>query len=305
MRKAVLIISLALAASVLLSSQEYKGKGRLFGTVLDTEGKPLEGVKVKLVYAQSGAGFEVMTSNRGEWTGAWLRGGSWNIDFEKVGYETKKIVVEVSELEKKPEIKINLKKAAGLSLTEDLKVKLTQANQLFDQKDYQAALGLYKELLEKHPDAYILWKNVGHCYFVQEQYDQAEESYKKVLEKDEKDNDAILLVGNCYANRGQTEKAMEWYNKVQFDKITDPIVLYNIGNDYYKISKFEEALKYYQRAVELQKDFLDGLYQLGLAYTTLQRNQEAIATFEAFLKYDSTSERATQVRTFLDYLKKK
>ncbi len=305
MRKSALIISLVLAACVFLTAQDYKGKGRLFGTVFDTEGKPLQGVKVRLVFAESGMGFEVMTGKNGDWTGAWLRRGSWNIDFEKIGYETKKIVIEVSEVEKKPEIKVNLKKATGLTLTDELKTKLIQANQLFEQKNFQAALEAYKGLLEKFPDAYILWKNVGHCYFAQEQYDQAEESYKKVLEKNANDGEAILLIGNCYSNRGQPDKAMEWYNKIQFDKITDPIVLYNIGNEYNKISKFEEALKYFQRSVELQKDFLDGLYQLGLVYTTLQKNQEAIATFETFLKYDSTSEKATQVRTFLDYLKKK
>ena len=305
MRKVVLIISLALVLGVFLSSQDYKGKGRLFGVVLDEEGKPLEGVKVKLVYAKSNAGFEVKTDNQGKWTGAWLRSGSWNIDFEKVGFETKKIVLDISEVEKKPEIKINLKKAEGLVLNDELETKLTQANQMFEQKNYQAALEAYQGLLEKFPEAYILWKNVGHCYFAQEQYDRAEESYKKILEKNAKDSDALLLIGNCYTNRGQADKAMEWYNKIQFDKITDPIVLYNIGNNYYKLSKFEEALKYYQRSVELQKDFLDGLYQLGLAYTTLQKSPEAIATFETFLKYDSTSEKAGQVRTFLEYLKKK
>jgi len=305
MKKIGLIISLALVFGVFLSSQDYKGKGRIFGVVLDEEGKPIEGVTVKLAYAKSNAGFEVKTDKEGKWTGAWLRKGSWDIDFEKIGFETKKIVIEVSETEKKPEIRINLKKASGLILTNELETELTQANQKFEQKNYQAALEAYQGLLKKFPDAYILWKNVGHCYFAQEQYDRAEESYKKVLEKNANDSDTFLLIGNCYSNRGQTDKAMEWYNKIQFDKITDPIVLYNIGNVYYKLSKFDEALKYYQRSVELQKDFLDGLYQLGLAYTTLQRNQDAIATFETFLKYDSTSEKASQVRTFLDYLKKK
>jgi tetratricopeptide (TPR) repeat protein len=294
-----------LVASVFLSSQDYKGKGRVFGVVFDEQGKPIEGVTVKLVYAKSNTGFEVKTDNEGKWTGAWLRSGSWNIDFEKIGYETKKISLEVSEVEKKPEIKLNLKKISEIVFSEELNTKLTQANQMFEQKNYQAALEAYQALLVKFPDAYILWKNVGHCYFAQEKYDQAEESYKKVLEKKADDSDTLLLVGNCYANRGQTDKAMEWYSKIQFDKITDPVVLYNIGNDYYKLSKFEEALKYYQRSVELQKDFLDGLYQLGLAYTTLQKSQEAITTFETFLKYDSTSEKASQVRTFLDYLKKK
>jgi tetratricopeptide (TPR) repeat protein len=64
------------------------------------------------------------------------------------------------------------------------------------------------------------------------------------------------------------------------------------------------ALKYYERAVELQEDFLDALYQLGLTYLSLTRNEDAIKTFEDYLNQDKDSERASQVRGFLDYLKK-
>jgi tetratricopeptide (TPR) repeat protein len=305
MKKAALTMFSVFIIGAFLFSQDYKGKGRLFGTVYDQDGKPLEGVTVKLVYANANVGFDVTTDKNGHWTGAWLRGGSWYIDFEKIGFEPKKISVEVAELEKKPEIKINLKKASGLVVSDELKKALIQANQQFEEKNYQAALAGYQALLEKYPEAYILWKNVGNCYFAQEQYDQAEAAYKKVLEKTPNDTDAMISIGNCYANRDQTDKAMEWYNKIEFEKITDPVILYNMGNNYYKLSKFEEALKYFQRSVELQKDFLDGLYQLGLAYTSLQRNPEAITTFETYLKYDADSPRASQVRNFLDYLKKK
>ncbi len=305
MKKAALMVSLVLIISAFLSSQDYKGRGRMLGIVLDQEGKPIEGVTVKLFSIKANQGFEVKTDKDGQWIAAWVRGGGWNIDFEKVGYESRKISFDASENAKNPEIKINLKKVEGLVLTGDVNELLIKANQLFDQKDYPGALDSYKAMLEKYPAVYLLWKNVGNCYFAQEQYDKAEEAYRKVLEKNPNDTDAMLLIGNCYANRGQTDKAMEWYNKIEFEKITDPIVLYNIGNNYYKLSKFEQALTYFQRSVELQKDFLDGLYQLGLAYTSLQRNQEAVTTFETYLKYDADSPRASQVRSFLDYLKKK
>ncbi len=98
---------------------------------------------------------------------------------------------------------------------------------------------------------------------------------------------------------------MDWYNKIEFEKIEDPVVLYNLGTNYYNSSKFEEALKFYQRAVELQKDFLDALYQLGLTYLTLNKTSEAIQAFENYLKLDADSDRAGQVKSFLEYLRKK
>jgi Tfp pilus assembly protein PilF len=64
-------------------------------------------------------------------------------------------------------------------------------------------------------------------------------------------------------------------------------------------------LKFYKKAAEVQKDSSDTLYQLGLTYLNLQRNAEAVAAFESYLKIDSDSPRAAQVRSFLDYLRKK
>ena len=74
---------------------------------------------------------------------------------------------------------------------------------------------------------------------------------------------------------------------------------------HFKSSKFEEALKYFKRSTEVKKDFEDGYYQLGLAYTSLDKKAEAIATFELFLKLFPNSEKGAQVQGFLDYLKKK
>lgn len=305
-KKAVIFfLSLFFVAFSGLLTQEHKGQGRLIGYVFDEQGNPLEGVKVRLFSLRTQSGFEVVTDKSGKWTAAWIRGGGWNIDFEKIGYLPRKISVEVQEFGRNPEIKINLKKAEGLVVTDELKDLLQKGNELFEQKKYDEAITLYNEILQKYPDAYIIYKNIGNCYFNQEKYEEAEAAYLKILEKDPQNVDAIILIGNTYANRGQNDKAMDWYNKIEFEKIEDPVVLYNLGTNYYNSSKFEEALKFYQRAVELQKDFLDALYQLGLTYLTLNKTSEAIQAFENYLKLDADSDRAGQVKSFLEYLRKK
>ncbi len=304
MKKAIfLILCVALAASF-LTAQDYKGKGRVNGLVLDQDNKPIEGVRIKLFLAKANGGFEVVTDKDGKFLAAWMASGNWDFDFQKIGYEIKKIVVEIAEQRKNPDIKMIIKKVEGLVLSDELKDLLNKANALFDQKNYAAAIEGYTAVLTKYPEATIIWQNVGNAYFAEDKYDQAEEAYKKVLEKMPTSVEAITAVGNCYANRGQNEKALEWYNKIEFDKIKDATVLYNIGTNYYNLSKFEDALKCYKRSVEVQKDYLDGLYQLGLTYTNLGRKAEAIATFEQYMKFDPDSPRSAQVKGFLDYLKK-
>lgn len=305
MRKAGFMVTLILLASTIVLSQAYRGKGKVKGYVFDEEGNPLEEVKVKLYSLKAQSGFETVTNADGRWKAFWIRGGTWNIDFEKIGYKPKKMSAEIKEWSKNPDMEIKMEKVERSVITEELKENLKRGNELFNEEKYEEAFESYKSIIEEFPDAYIIHKNIGNCYFQMEKYDLAEECYRKVLEKDSDNNEVMLLIGNTYANRGRDDKALEWYSKIEFEKIDDPIVLYNIGTNFYNISKFEEALKYYKRAVEIQDDFLDGLYQLGLAHLTLGNNQEAINVFEDYLEHDPDSEKASQVRGFVEFLKKK
>ncbi len=305
MRKAGFFVILILLVSTILFSQAYKGKGKVKGYVLDEEGNPLEGIKVKLYSLKAQSGLETVTDADGMWKAYWIRGGTWNIDFEKIGYKPKKISAEFKEFSKNPDMEIKMEKIEGLVITEELKECLRTGNELFAEQKYEEALESYKSIIEEFPDAYIIHQNIGNCYFQMEKYSLAEESYRKVLEKDPGNSEVMLLIGNTYANRGESDKALEWYSKIEFEKIDDPTVLYNIGSNFYNVSNFKEALKYYKKAVEIQEDFLDGIYQLGLAHLALGNNQEAIDAFENYLKHDPDSGKASQVRGFIEFLKKK
>jgi tetratricopeptide (TPR) repeat protein len=304
MKKIAYLLIIYLLVNGLSLAQDYKGKGRVQGIVTDEQGNPVEGVKVKLFSVRASQGFDTVTDAKGIWKANWIRNGQWNVDFEKLGYGPKKISMQISEFKRNPDIEITLKKIEGLVISDELQAELIQGNELFDQGKYDEARAVYEKMLAENPDAYIIHLNIGNCYFQQENYEQAIASYQKVLEADAKNITAILGIGNCYANGGDNDKALEWYSKIEFEKIDDVTILYNIGTNYYNLSKYEEALRFYKRAVELQPDFLDGLYQLGLANLTLGNKTEAIAHFEKYLELDSDSQRAEQVRGFLEYLRR-
>ncbi len=287
------------------SAQGYQGKGRIRGFVYDEDGKPLEKVKVKLFCLKAASGFITETDKNGEWKALWIRGGKWNIDFEKIGYEPKKISVEINEWGKNPDIEVKMKKIEGFVVTDEIKDALEKGNTLFDEKKYEEAIKVFEAILQQEPEAYIINLNIGHCYFQMEKYDQAIEYYKKVLEQQPENKNALLGLGNAYLNMGKKEEALAWYSRIKFEDIDDPIVLYNMGNSFYENSLYEESLKYYERALKLQDDFLDARYRLGLTYITLGKNEEALKEFETYLKYDNESERANQVKSFIEYLKKK
>ena len=294
---------LLLAAS--LFSQDWTGQGRQIGYVTDEEGKPIQGAKVKLFFVKTQTGFETETDADGKWVAIGIKGGTWNVDFESPGYLTKKIVIQVKDYRApNPQVNVKLTKAEGLVVTDEVKEDYLKGNQLFEEGKYSEAIGAYEGILAKFPDAHVIYLNIGNSYFQMEKYDEAESAFQKVLEKDPQDVHALLGIGNCYVNRGDSEEALEWYSKIEFGKIDDPTVLYNVGTILYEHGKSAEALNYYKKAVEIQEDFLDARYQLALVYLALGNNPEALTEFEDYLKHDPDSERASQVKGFIEYLKK-
>jgi len=211
MKKALLISLCVLVAASFLPGQEWKGQGRIPGIVLDEQGNPIEGVRVKFASPKWGGGFETKSGKDGKWIGAWMRSGLWNIDFDKIGYAPVHKSLQMNQFEKYKEMKVVMRKIEGLVVSEDMKKDLTAANDLFDKKDYSAAIEAYKAFLVKFPDAYFVWRNVGNSYFLEEKYDEAEAAYKEILAKDPNDVEATISIGNCYANRGNTDEALAWY----------------------------------------------------------------------------------------------
>ncbi|MFC2168085.1 tetratricopeptide repeat protein, partial [Acidobacteriota bacterium] len=300
----ILFTAIICIFSLSLFSQDYAGKGRTGGIVTDEEGNPIEGVKVKLFCLATESGFEKFTDKDGEWKGSWIKGGTWYIDFEKVGYLPKNISTEISELQKNPVIPTVLVKSDEVLMTDSIKKDFDDAYVFYEEGNYIKAIELFKKVIEDYPDAFIVNMSVGDSYFKMEEYSQAEEYYLKVLENDPENNDVKMAIGNCYGNQGDSEKALEWYKKIEIDNIKDPVVLYNIGSYFQNNSQVEEAMIYYAKALELKEDFLDVIYQLGLAHLAMGNNAGALAEFEKYLKYDPDSERADQVKGFIEYLKR-
>jgi Tfp pilus assembly protein PilF len=306
MKKAGILILMVLFVCSLVFSQVWSGHGRQVGFVYDEEGNPLEGAKVKLFFIKMQSGFELTTNAKGKWVAIGVKGGTWHIDFEKKGYETKKVSWNILDFRQvNPPLEVKLKKLEGSVVTDEVKEDFKKGNMLFEEGKYDEAIEIFAAVIEAFPNAYIVNLNIGNCYFQKENYDEAEKFYKIILENDPKNHMALMGMGNCNTNRGDNEKALEWYSKIKFEKIVDPTVLFNIGTIFYNNSKYEEALKYYKKAVEVKEDFLDGIYQLGLALLTLGKNSEALNEFENYLMRDPDSKRASQVKGFIEYLKKK
>lgn len=304
MKRIAVLFALMIIICGLLLSQAYRGKGRLTGIVKDAEGNPLPGVTVKLFHVKSDGGFQVLSDENGEWVASWLRHGLWYADFEKEGYIPRRISLNIQETLKNPDVELALKKARAPLVPKELLDKLDKGNSLFAEGKYDEAIGEFQKILEKHPQFFQININIGNALMKKEDYTAALPYFQKVLDLDLENAEALISAGNCYVELKDFFQAVESFKKIDKEDITDPVTLYNVGTIFYNNGEVEKAIDYYRQSLVVKNDFIDSYYQLGLAFLSQGINHEALANFEKYLEFDSTSEKAEQVKKFIDYLKK-
>lgn len=302
-----MIFALALIAPLAFS--QATGRGKIRGVVIDgVTRQPLPGVTVKLFNESLGTYHNPspVTDKKGEWGAYFLKTGIWNLEFEKVGYVTQPYSYRVSfnPGALKDTLLVSLRPIKDLVVTESIVSKIGKADKLFAEGKYEDARKAYEALLAEDPNVYILHKNIGNTYFVAEDFEKAMASYMKVYEKQNDRADVLAAIAHCHNNLGRKEEASLWYQKIPFDEIRDIDTAYNAGVNLYNGGQVADAEKYFRKAIEIDPEFADGYYQLGMASVAQSKNAEAIEALETFLKLAPDSPQAAAAQAVLAAIKK-
>lgn len=281
----------------LLYPQLTKGRGKMNGIVTEEgTGQPIEGVIVKLFHPKANDYHAVSpkTDAEGKWRITYVRGGLWNLDFSKDGYETKKIsyFVDTRAGIPKKAIELQLRKLEGPAAAQTILDEINKAVALITEKKYDQALTELQAITEKfqgEQGVEIVYLHMGNCYSNKGNYQKAIEFYLKTLEKFPNNKELILSIGNAYGNLNDFEKATEWFNKLKIDDIGNIDTLYNIGVIAYNNGNFDRALTFFKKATEIDTGFAEGFYQLGMTYTALNQQKEALEVLKKFMELDPKS----------------
>ncbi len=145
-------------------------------------------------------GFAVKTDKNGKWMAAWIRSGGWTVTFEKIGYAPEHHRQCPGDREKSGRHGHHGQGRRPGPDRRDQGPPHPGQRGLRTEEIRRSPGQLRAGSIAKYPDAYIIYGNIGNCYFSQEKYDQAEVAYLKVLEKAPGDTNAIIAIGNCYSN---------------------------------------------------------------------------------------------------------
>jgi tetratricopeptide (TPR) repeat protein len=276
---------LLLIAVVAPAVAQSRGMGRISGKVTDEKGKGVDGVTVRATMAEGGGAPVTAKSNdKGNWVLSGIASGTWNIDFEKEGWEPNRISVPVVELTTIPPIAVRLKPAAARADPNvEIQAELQKAAALLSDRKFADARKIYESLLAKYPSVYQLHPMIARTWHGDKNLDKAIEHLRIAAEKMPENIEVKLLLGNTLIEAGKTDEGKQILAGVDPAKVADPAVLLNVAIALINQGKAADALTYLDQIVTRFPALADGYYYRGITYLQLQKNAEGKADLEKFV----------------------
>ena len=302
---------LSAGASPVLA-QDWKGKARLDGKVINEKGEPI--TKAQLAFKFKGKeGPTVETDAKGRFAYYGFASGDWDVDVSAPGYVTRKTSVSLSELTRIPPMEIKLEAlppappVAAPGVPKDTKAEiipiLEHGNALLEQKDYAGARAEYEKALAAVPDNPIILRAIARTYYGEKKLDDAIATLKKAVEKDPADTDTILLLANLELEKGNVEEGKALLEKVPPQSIKDPGVFVNAGIVLLNKKNAAGAWEQFDRAVKIKPEEPDGYFYRGLASLQLKKKAEAKSDLEKYLQLDPNGSQSGDAKELLKSIK--
>jgi tetratricopeptide (TPR) repeat protein len=302
-------------------AQQGRGRGRINGEVKDPAGRPLEGVSITAIHVETGTEFTAKTDDDGSWAIGGLGTGMFRITAELEGYTPAYMDLNVSQFSRKnPPVdftlqQIEMQQLGVPALDDEASAALIEeGNQLFNDEKYQEAAAKYEEFLEKNPQIYRVYQNLGDCYKELGEYEKAVDAYRNMLEGARaaepsadvtKETAASLAaMGETYIRMGELDTASDYLEKAMAVYPDDETFAFNVGEIYFKQGEAARGIELFNRAIELKPDWPPPYRQRGYAYLNLADYRSALESFNKFLELAPDSPQAPVIRNLIPQLEK-
>ncbi len=293
----------ALLAFLVISHLSAFQQGAFRGTVKDTKGNPLEGVKVTIIsMSYSSVKLTVRSDKKGQFTQIGLQPDYYQLRCEKDGFLP---VVLEKRVPLGDTIDASFTMEEGTpTMSEALGEKdFKRGNDLFGSGRYEEAAEAYKEGILKEPQEPIYLNNLGICFTRLEKYDQAIEVFQAMLKIRPESYSANRSLGELFGLQKKYAEALPYFAKASEVSPDDPEAFYNLGACLLNTQEYDRAAAVFLRAKELKPDYAAVYYQLGMISVNQNKKEEAVQYLQKFLELAPDDGRASTAKQLLDYLK--
>ena len=159
------------------------------------------------------------------------------------------------------------------------------------KRDEEEEIALYKKLLRKSPEKYILLDFLANALFKIAEYEEAIHCWKKLLYKtDIKEKFRVYArIAQSYELLGELEFAYYNYWKAMKEEPKNLDLVGKYGEMAYLIENYQDSLNAFKRICEKEPDNEIAWHNLGLSYYNLGFHDEAISALNVAIGLDSKS----------------
>lgn len=111
-------------------------------------------------------------------------------------------------------------------------------------------------------------------------WDAAVRLYKRLLDGDKNNIKALSLLGDVYVKKGDDNKASACYKQVLSLDKDNYDAMSALGGIYRRLSEYDESINVLQRALETHQDDVQTNYNMGFTYRRMEKWDEAIDCFK-------------------------
>lgn len=316
--KTLLCLALLTAPAAPVWAQDWVGRGRAHGQVVDEGGGPLADAKVTLHRpGRPDAGPQPETTGRnGRWSFGGLGGGGWTVVVEKEGYLTSEGSIQVNEFAPAPPLQIELKRDAfaGIQVGQDLieqgryaearahfeevlpemdphqqaQLRALIGTTYFDEGNFEAARLAYEEALPglAADEQLGVHLRIGDTYLRLDRFAEARRAYETAVESlpDEGRAQVLLAIARCHDLEGDRNQAIATVERVLEQDPANVQALQLIADLLGREGREEEAQTYLDRLPETEEIPVDILLNQGIRFYNDEKLDQALENFERVIR---------------------
>ncbi len=301
----VLFMALFMALTASAAAQDWRGRGRIQGSVIDENGQPIAGATLDARNPERGGGTTIKTDKKGRWVLGGIAPGSWQIDVAAEGYETKKISVNLpGEEARLAPFEVPLVKAAPRGPAPELVAAATAADAAYKAGRYAEARAEYERLLPQRPDlAPLLHQQIGFTYLQEKQPAQAVSHLDKVLELEPQNQRIRAIAAQAALEAGLVDKGRELLASLDASSVEHADILFNLGVNFLNAGQSQDAIAWFGKTIAKDPAYVDAYYRRALASLGQGRTAEARADFQKVVELQPEGDMASMSRKALAEIK--
>ena len=246
--------------------------GRVGGVVRGEDNQPLRSVTVTATSADAAAAaFTATTDDRGRFSIAGLRPGTWSFSAQAPGYTVEEISLPVRAIgPANPPLTFTLKQLSATASSRlgniairDVESHLSAADALFASERWAEALEAYRALLARAPSLSAVHLQIAAVHRQRKEFDEALASYRALLAADPTNEKAIVGAATTKLEQGNAQAALDDLLKVASSGSVGAETMFALGEIYRSQSKTAEAAQWYQKAADAKRSWAKPRYRLG------------------------------------------